>query len=177
MFRHSTHFNSLPYNPLKTPSWSCGGNCYSAHSYGRRRDWHCRKVCPSYLWLPKGYRIKCMLFSDITWNILGTLGSVCQIAKRWVRFSHPVSHRCPSFWSFRMHRASFAHRVICCTFLLTCGVLQVTFHQWTMFLSNFYTPIPNISKYHLRISLALFLSGSSLIVPKCNWLFLRRNFT
>ena len=28
------------------------------------------------------------------------------------------------------------------------GVLQVTFHQWTMFLSNFYTPIPNISKYH-----------------------------
>ena len=28
------------------------------------------------------------------------------------------------------------------------GVLQVTFHQWTMFLSNLYTPIPNISKYH-----------------------------
>ena len=28
------------------------------------------------------------------------------------------------------------------------SVVQVAFHWWTMFLSNFYTPIPNISKYH-----------------------------
>ena len=28
------------------------------------------------------------------------------------------------------------------------GVLQVTFYQWSAFLSNFFTAIPNNSKYH-----------------------------
>ena len=39
---HSTHFNSL----------TCVVNRYLAHSYGRKRNRYCRKICPSYLWLP-----------------------------------------------------------------------------------------------------------------------------